>query len=129
MNLITFINRNIFFKKMFPDGIKGKVLVGKFSIDLSMNCEIHFHITDKPSIEINKFGLWGVDYNTIVIKTLGLIGDEVCIRNWNDAEPSDLEINQQDQDFIITSSGKNRNFYIKVKGIIFQDISVYYNDK
>lgn len=127
MNLIDFIHNNIFLKKLFPNGIENnEVMIGKFSFDFS-NCEIDFHIRQKPSIEVQKYGVWGENYNTIVIRTSGLIGEEVCIQNWRDRGFQELKISQADDKYIIFSSNGNFKFSMVTRSLSFQSMSVYIN--
>lgn len=126
LNLIDCIDSNIFLKKLFPNGItNNEVMIGKFSIDLSMNCDLHFHVRQKPDIEVHKFGTWGKDYNIVVIRILGAISEEAQIQNWRSTDFQELKIVKNEDNYILSTSNEKFNFSVMIKWLTFQSISVY----
>ena len=66
MNIIDVISRNHFLKQIYPNGIMD-ISVVSFTTDLS-NCVLIIRTSIKPSAEIEKWGLWLKDYDTIEIE-------------------------------------------------------------
>lgn len=66
MNIIEIISRNHFLKQIYPNGIMDISLVS-FSTDL-FNYILTIRTSTKPSVEIEKWGLWLKDYDTVEIE-------------------------------------------------------------
>ncbi|XZW65292.1 hypothetical protein ACT40B_01665 [Acinetobacter baumannii] len=81
----------------------------------------------KPDISVEKYGVWGVDYNTVVIKTKGKISGDVLITEWLLNGYKELNVKKTDNGIIIKSKNGKFNFSVELSGLIFQGISVYYN--
>lgn len=47
--------------------------LGKLEIDLYGNYSFTIHISKKPKLEIRKWGLWGKNYNVIVLKYIASV--------------------------------------------------------
>lgn len=121
------MTNNIFLKKLYSGDITSSILIGRFSIDLSGYCDIEFHINKKPDIPIEKYGVWGVEYNIVVIKTKGKISGDVLITEWLLNGYKELNFKKTENGIIIKSTNGKFNFSVELSGLIFQGISVYYD--
>lgn len=121
------MTNNIFLKKLYSGDITSSILIGRFSIDLSGYCDIEFHINKKPDILIEKYGVWGVEYNIVVIKTKGKISGDVLITEWLLNGYKELNFKKTENGIIIKSTNGKFNFSVELSGLIFQGISVYYD--
>ncbi|MEB3863306.1 hypothetical protein MSG66_04575 [Acinetobacter sp. IK31] len=126
---INEISNNVFLKKLYSDDITSSILIGRFSIDLSGYCDIDFHVNKEPDILVEKYGVWGVDYNTVVIKTKGRISGDVLINGWLLNDYKELTFKKTHNGIFIKSTNGNFNFSVEVNGLIFQGISVYFDGK
>lgn len=125
--IIDEMTNNIFLKKMYSSDITSSILIGRFSIDLSGYCDIEFHVNKRPDISVEKYGVWGVDYNTVVIKTKGKISGDILITEWLLNGCKELNVKKTDNGIIIKSKNGKFNFSVELSGLIFQGISVYYD--
>ncbi|WP_407267377.1 hypothetical protein [Tenacibaculum maritimum] len=67
MNILDTIRNNQFIKKIYPNGISD-FFIGNISLGIDSSITIALHSKEKPSIEISKWGKWGINYNIIVIE-------------------------------------------------------------
>lgn len=119
------IDNNFFLKKMFPNGILEFIMLGRFSIDISGYCDIDLHIKQMPEISLSKYGLWGKDFNVIVLKLKGRIYGDVIINNWLHNDFVKLDVQEFDNFFTLRAEKDDFKFYIEINGLIFQEISTY----
>ncbi|HAS6364006.1 TPA: hypothetical protein RQJ98_004298 [Vibrio vulnificus] len=59
MNFFSFIRRDEFIKKLFPQGLTDDVYLGQIKLDVEGRMSINVHTKQKPEIEVKKWGKWG----------------------------------------------------------------------
>ncbi|PHM73265.1 hypothetical protein [Xenorhabdus cabanillasii] len=77
MNIIDAIDSNLFLKELFPLGLTGDVFLGQIGFDIQGRISLNINTKQRPEKEIIKWGVWGKDYDVIVIKLLGRGGESV----------------------------------------------------
>ncbi len=81
-DLMKFIHGKKFLETLFPMGLTEPVVIGQICLNVFGNTIISLHTKQQPVVEVAKWGVWGKDYNVVVIKLLG--GDDALLeaRNW-----------------------------------------------
>ncbi|WP_109077891.1 hypothetical protein [Aggregatibacter kilianii] len=76
LNITEIIESSIFLNKLYPNGID-KLSIHKVDFITSSygSSFIYIHTNQKPQINIPKYGIFGEDYNTIVIELSCRISD------------------------------------------------------
>lgn len=125
MNIIELIG-NKFLLSLFPNGIKGNVLIGQLSFDLADRIVLGIHVDEPPDKMIAKWGEWGKDYNVIVINVLAQFISKAEIYNWQNVEPALLVIDDKGNgSYILRSEGSDWHIIIELKSLTFQRCDVY----
>ena len=127
MNIIEKIDNNFFFKELFPSGIEGDIFVGNIELRTDKRMFVDIHTTQKPNKEIKKWGVWGGNYNTIVIEILIDSIKKSEIINWQKAKPCQIQFSYEENLFSILFSGNDWYIFIKADAMLFQRCSVYIN--
>ena len=125
-----FIKSHEFLGKIFPNGMeKEKVAVGDVKLRNSGSALFSIHICSKPEIDIKKWGVWGEDYNVVVVDLVLSDIISLDVKNWggviwSDIEESSFQVNKKYTCF------EKKNFSLKVyyEHIIFQSCRVYKNN-
>lgn len=124
MNIIDLISRNLFLNKLFPEGLAGDILLGKLSFTQG-RMELSIHTQQKPAVEVEKWGMWGTDYNVIALELLGNAGKYVHIENWWHADFAPVNLIKENGISMLTQRGDNWSVKIDVDNLIFQRSSTY----
>lgn len=124
MNFISSLNSQ-FLKSLFPNGLEEPVLIGQLALDLSDQLTMHIHVTQKPAVEVNKWGVWGKDYNIIVIKVIGQFLNKTVITNWENVDFCFLDFTQGNEFLCLKFCGESWCVDIEVKALTFQNCNVY----
>ncbi|KFK96511.1 MULTISPECIES: hypothetical protein [unclassified Serratia (in: enterobacteria)] len=124
MNFINCIH-NKFLEQLFPKGLQEPVLLGQLGLDLADRASINIHVTQKPAIEINKWGVWGEDYNIIVIKLIGQFLSKIDVINWQCVDFCFLEFSQEDDIIQLNFNGNAWSVKIELRSLTFQGCDVY----
>ncbi|QCT21069.1 hypothetical protein FEM41_16160 [Jejubacter calystegiae] len=125
MNIIELIG-NKFLLSLFPKGVEENVLIGQVSLDLADRIMLGIHITQPPANTVTKWGVWGKDYNVIVINVLAQFISKADIINWPSVQPAPLILeNKDDGTYAITSKGDDWSITIELKALTFQRCDVY----
>ncbi|NHZ36150.1 hypothetical protein [Massilia rubra] len=124
MNVIDLISRNLFLNKLFPEGLRGDVLLGQLSFSVG-RMELGIHTQQKPAVETEKWGTWGTDYNVIVLHLSGYGGKYVHIENWWHADFAPVDLIEENGIAMLTQRGDNWSIKIDVDDLIFQRGSTY----
>jgi hypothetical protein len=122
-NFVDCVDNNIFLQSVFPSGL-GDVLVGQFGLDEGQ-FSLNIHVFKQPDREIKKWGIWGVNYNVVVIKLLGAGVDDIAIRNWQSYTSGPLLCWIIEDRLFINCQPEGRFFEISCSGLIFQSCSTY----
>ncbi|QEW30808.1 hypothetical protein D0N50_03520 [Erwinia billingiae] len=125
MNIVELMG-NKFIHSLYPHGIEGNVLIGQVSLDIADQVMLSVHTCQTPDKVIAKWGVWGKDYNVIVINVLAQFISKVEINNWQSIKPSPLVIDVKEGDiYSLTSTGVDWNINIDFKSLTFQGCDVY----
>jgi len=125
MNIINSIYNNIFLEKIFPDGLEPMVLIGNVHFDLNKKISLSIHTKQRPGVEVEKWGLWGKDYNVIVIEVYGIACDTTILRGWNDVNYGNISISQNADGFLLSHSGDLWDIKIQSQVFCFERCSTY----
>lgn len=125
MNVIDMIDRNLFLKKLFPDGLAGPVYIGQFGLDVAGRFSMNIHTRQKPAVEIEKWGMHGCHYDVIVIQLLGSEARNINIENWINAEYAFFDFSKQNESIHIRAQEANWAFAVTVGNLGFQGCSTY----
>lgn len=125
--LINYIQRNYFLKNLFSEGLNSQLFLGKLELRIDDRVYLNIHTKQKPENEIQKWGVWGVNYNVIVIELLGQFLKDVEVKNWQNISTSECELVVGIEDEIISLQFKGEKWKIKLKlgSLIFQRCSTY----
>jgi hypothetical protein len=123
MNIIESIDNNLFLKKIFPEGI-GDALIGQFGLDRG-RFSVNIHTHAKPAKETHKWGIWGKNYNVIVIELLGEGLTQIEIQNWDKFESMLIHCDKNEDDITISSGRDDWAFKVCCKSLTFQKCSTY----
>ncbi|MFY1663990.1 hypothetical protein [Pseudomonas sp. Pseu.R1] len=125
MEFVDCVDNNIFLKSIFPSGV-GDVLVGQFGLDQGQ-FSLNIHVFKKPFKEVAKWGVWGVNYDAIVIKLLGAGVSDIKIDNWNGFVPAPLKCWVRGDRLFLSCQTEEQVFEISCFGLAFQSGSTYIN--
>jgi len=124
MDIIKILG-NVFLEKIFPNGLVDPVFIGQIGFDVDGRISLNIHTKQKPSIETEKWGVWGKNYNVIVIKLNGICKDSAIIKNWKKAEYAPLSIGNNGETLIISQMGQDWNIELECIALIFNGCSTY----
>ncbi|WP_127560037.1 hypothetical protein [Saccharospirillum alexandrii] len=125
MNLINMISRNKFLKQLYPDGILSEVKLGQLCLDVGGRCSINIHTKKRPTIAVKKWGTWGKDYNTVVIKLLGSQTKDLFASDWSKISYSELIVSNESQMITLSQNGSDWRLNLAVSGLVFQSCDVH----
>ena len=74
---------NKFLQKLYPNELLTGADIGTLKLDLSGQYGISFHIKNEPEVEIKKWGVWGKNYNVLVVRFI-IQGELEIQANCND---------------------------------------------
>ncbi|WP_168403554.1 hypothetical protein [Erwinia amylovora] len=125
MNIVELME-NKFIHSLYPHGIEGNVLIGQLSLDIADQVMLSVHTSQTPDKVVAKWGVWGKDYNVIVINVLAQFISKVEINNWQSIKPSPLVIDVKESGiYSLTSKGIGWNITIDFESLTFQRCDVY----
>jgi len=129
---ITRMVDNVFLTKLFPDGLTDPVCLGQilFGLQGRFYLNLNIHIKQKPSIEVDKWGEWGKDYNVIVIRLNGTCKDS-AIKNWGNADYAPISIDTRGDTLVISQTGFDWSIELICccSGFILDGFEAYYDDE
>lgn len=126
MNIIEYITRNEFLKKLYPNGIPNKLIIGR--IDLLDEDRIHlcFKTDQKPDIDVAKWGEWNKDYNIVSIELICQFIDNTNIANWKGTRDYfDFQFIKKNDFLNIHLINSESRVQLSFRGIVFQGCSVF----
>jgi hypothetical protein len=125
MNIIDLME-NKFLHSLFPGGVVNNILIGQMSLDLAEQIMISIHVNQPPKNEVSKWGVWGKDYNIIVINALAQFISNVQIVNWQNVCPAPLNIYEKDNGvYQLSVKGDDWSIIVEMKSLTFQRCDVY----
>lgn len=114
---------NHFIDGLYPNGF-GEVLIGQFGLDLG-HFSINIHIFVEPAKKIPKWGVWGSDYNVLVLEFLGDGLSDIKIDNWSGFKKAQLQCHKDGNKFGLCQKGADWNFEVLFGMLTFQRSSTY----
>ncbi|MGY3727095.1 MULTISPECIES: hypothetical protein [Cobetia] len=129
MDLLDLVEKNIFLNKLFKDGITKSVKIAKLDLAKDGRSEMNVHITQEPSIEVKKWGVWGKHYNTINLVLSGGSVVDVEVKNWDKLVFCDLMIKKEGNLFYLSQEDENSHIRLSCDGFLFKEIRVHWNDE
>jgi hypothetical protein len=123
MNIIDCIDNNTFLKSIFPAGIE-EGLIGQFGLDQG-RFSIKIHTKTKPAKLVAKWGVWGEDYDVIVIEMLGTGLMQIDIQNWDKYEIASITCKKNEMELQLTYGANDWAFRLKCRGLAFQKCNTY----
>jgi hypothetical protein len=129
-NIIEYIKRDHFLKELFPNGLEEPVLLGKIELQVDDRVILHLHTRQKPHKEIQKWGKWGENYNTIVVEIIGQFIKKINIENWQNIQFCIPKISNTDGmiNLLLKKSDNQESFFcidIQLESFIFQECRTY----
>ena len=125
MNIVEMIYNNTFLKELFPEGLESAVLIGQISFDLNKKISLNIHTKQKPMKEIKKWGLWGKDYDVVVIEIYGIACNTTTLNNWDNVAYGVLSISEDSDKFILSHSGDSWDIKIQSQVFCFERCHTY----
>ena len=130
MNIKEAVDKNVVWDRLFPNGLNEPVFIEPIRINLGQRMELKLHTKQKPDIEIEKWGKWGVDYNVIIIE-LNAFCHDIDIKNWKEKGYGELSVqllnndNSGDPTFLIVHSSPKSTLKIECNKLHCQGCSRY----
>lgn len=125
MNLLETISRNNFLKELYPEGLAEEVLIGHLGFDVGNRFSLNIHTKQRPAKDIAKWGVWGNDYDTVVICLLGQRVQDITISNWDRVGFADLICETRGDCHSISSRGENWHIGLSYRSLVFQECRTY----
>jgi hypothetical protein len=131
LNIIDVIHKSEYFlKKVFPNGVNTNVQLGRVNLIFQNEIELYIYTNQKPSFSPEKWGKWGVDYTTIVLKISSNTLTNLQIHNWqnNKLEDCTIKVRKDSDNISLTFLGENWDVLIDLEGLTYQESTVYLDD-
>ncbi|WP_089084270.1 hypothetical protein [Aquitalea magnusonii] len=125
MNLLDKIARNQFLLQLFPTGLFQPIHIGQINLDIGGRVYFSLHTRQKPEMEVAKWGVWGKDYNTIVIKLFAKSGESIEIKEWRNLHYDILTVEENGKCITIRQKSNSFSLKLEVSNIIFQECTTY----
>lgn len=126
MNIIDIIYPNPFLDSLFPYGLAKEVLVGNVEFDSGGHSWITIHTKQQNHSSVKKWGVYGKDYNTIVIKLSICNLSEFSLSGWFFANYFPVEIIKgNDNKYIFRQKSQDFSIEIEAESLSFHSCSTY----
>ena len=89
--MIDLIGRNEFLARLYPSGL-GAIRLGRLELGPSDRCSLDLHVYVRPSIETDKWGVWGIDYDVVVVHLMSTHLESANVKRWAEMELGSLQI-------------------------------------
>lgn len=128
MKILEIIERNHFLRQLYPEGPSNLAVVA-FSTDLN-NFTLKIRTSEKPAIDIAKWGIWQIDYDAVEIELRNNYIKELCCCDWWNNTKRDCSIEIQDigedlRKIKFMGITEKWQLTITVHSLIFQGCRVY----
>lgn len=130
MSLLEHIN-NKFVSQLYSNIQLENSSLGFFSLNNADQLTLCLHISEKPNIAVNKWGCWGTDYNTVVIKLIcqGIIAfDCKHIVDLNKLNLEHYEARESSNFLSFRSNDDIQKLTLNYQVSTFQNCSTYLNE-
>lgn len=131
INIIDVINKSEFFlKKIFPNGINESIQLGQINLTFENRIEFYIYTNQEPVFSPQKWGKWGEDYTTIVLRISGHFLKNIQVHNWQNNKLNDcvVSIKKNSSSIDLSFSGKDWDVLIELEDLIYQESTVYLDD-
>lgn len=128
MNIMEFIDRKFILEKIFPHGLVEEVYLGRIMLSGYGDISINIHTRQQPAIPIEKWGVWGTDYNVIALELDGGGCDDATIKNWSRATYSKLYVSERNGKHCLQQAGDGWSVELEFDSFIYQRCSRYIDD-
>lgn len=125
MGLIEVVSRNHFLKDLYPNGLVEDMLIGRLGFDCDNRFCVNFHTKQKPEKEIAKWGVWGENYDVVVICLLGQWVRKVTITNWEQLSFAPVIWSNYDGDTTFVARGEDWEVSLTFGDLVFQECRTY----
>lgn len=126
-NFLECVGNSPFIEGIYPEGI-GQVLIGQFGLDQG-RFTVNVHVYTKPAKEIPKWGLWGKNYNVVVLEFLGDGLKNIIIDNWEGFGRAELLCRKEGCLFSLSQKAVDWEFEVSFGILAFQKSSVYIDER
>lgn len=128
-NIIDIVNKNEFLKRIYPDGLID-IKLGRLSLFIDNKVEFAIHTNQKPAFSPDKWGVWGINYTTIVLLFSGHFLRNIQIQNWqnNKLDNCNFDLSEEENFFSMHVFGNDWDILLELENIIFQSSSVYIDE-
>lgn len=124
----NFIKTHVFLGKLFPEGLDcNDVFVGGIQLKGTGSAVLSIHARSKPSISVKKWGVWGIDYNIIVIDLVLSDILSLNISNWGNSSWCMMREKSDSYEKKLWFEKNNFSLEVIYEYIIFQECRVYKN--
>lgn len=128
MNIMEFIDRRFILEKIFPQGLVEEVYLGRIMLSGYGDISINIHTRQQPAIPVEKWGIWGTDYNVIALELDGAGCNDATIKNWSHADYSKLHVSERDGKHYLYQTGAGWSVELDFDSFIYQRCSRYIDD-
>ena len=125
MNILDMIYNNTFLKELFPDGLESTVLIGHINFDLNKKISLSIHTKQKPLKIVKKWGIWGEDYDVIVIEIYGISCYKTILKNWENVDYGILSISKELDVYTLSHSGSSWDIKLQSQMFSFERCDTY----
>lgn len=115
-----------FVESLYPNGL-GQVLIGQFGLDQG-RFNINLHVYTKPAKTVPKWGVWGENYNVLVLEFTGDGFVDIKIDNWNGFRKAEVVCSKIKRGFHLYQVGSDWKFELVFGMLSFQRGSTYTDD-
>ena len=125
MNIINCFEENPFFSSLFPYGLTDEVLIGQLGLDVGGLFRLNIHTMQQPNKEVAKWGVYGKDYDVVVIKFIGSNFSNIHTRNWKNITYAQLICTVENETIKLRCCGDDWEFSACFENLSFQGCSTY----
>jgi len=125
MNILDFVRRKEFLAKIYPGGLVDDVYLGQIMLDVQGRISLNIHTKQKPALDVAKWGVWGKDYDVVVIELNGSGCTDINISNWNLASYAKLNLLSKESGRYLHQKKDGWEISLNFDDFIFQKCSIY----
>ena len=125
MNIFDAIVPNPFLNSIYPNGLMNDILIGQIEFDSGGHVWLTIHTKESPYKIIKKWGIFGKDYNIVVIKLSICDLKRITVSGWSMADFFPVEIEKKGDIFVIRQSSGKYDFEVQAAFLNFKNCSVY----
>lgn len=131
LDITEIIESSVFLNKLYPNGIE-KLSIHKIDFMTSSygSSLVYIYTNQKPLIDITKYGVFGQDYNTIIIELQCRISGIEIYNSSNNKSYLPIEIHcNEDSGYTLKQIWKDGRIKFNIDNkFIFQKVTAYFDD-